>query len=107
MVENMSPQKNSFPSGFLYSATTGLGLVVVMVGLLIGGVVVTNGVGGLLITAVVVGGGVTAVAGGGGSLVCADGRSTIASVADGDGAGADEQILGVLNGIKGLLSHTP
>mgnify|MGYP000542452238 CR=1 FL=1 len=93
MVENMSPQKNSFPSGFLYSATTGLGLVVVMVGL-IGGDVVTSGVGGLT-TAVVGGGGVTAITGGGGSLVfCVDGRGTIAAVADGDGVvGSEEQIL--------------
>jgi hypothetical protein len=108
MVENMSPQKNSFPSGFLYSATTGLGLVDVMVGLMIGGVVVTSGVGGLT-TAVVGGGGVTAITGGGGSLVvCVDGRGTIAAVADGEGVvGPEEQILGVLKGIKGLLSHTP
>ena len=106
IVENMSPQKNSFPSGFLYSATTGLGLVVVMVGL-IGGDVVTSGVGGLT-TVVVGGGGVTAVAGGGGSLVCVDGRGTNAAVADGEGVvGSEEQIFGVLNGIKGLLSHTP
>ena len=107
MVENMSPQKNSFPSGFLYSATTGLGLVVVMVGL-IGGDVVTSGVGGLT-TAVVGGGGVTAITGGGGSLVvCVDGRGTIAAVADGDGVvGSEEQIFGVLKGIKGLLSHIP
>ena len=107
MVENMSPQKNSFPSGFLYSATTGLGLVVVMVGLMIGGDVVASGVGGLT-TAVVGRGGVTAITGGGGSLVvCVDGRGTIA-VADGEGVvGPEEQILGVLNGIKGLLSHTP
>ena len=106
IVENMSPQKNSFPSGFLYSATTGLGLVVVMVGL-IGGDVVTSGVGGLT-TVVVGGGGVTAVAGGGGSLVCVDGRGTIAAVAGGEGVvGSEEQIFGVLNGIKGLLSHTP
>ena len=107
MVENMSPQKNSFPSGFLYSATTGLGLVVVMAGLMIGGDVVTNGVGGLT-TDVVGGEGVTAITGGGGSLVCVDGRGTIAAVADGEGVvGPEEQILGVLNGIKGLLSHTP
>ena len=105
MVENMSPQKNSFPSGFLYSATTGLGLVVVMVGL-IGGAVVTSGVGGLA-AAVVGGGGVTAATGGGGSLVCVDGRGTIATVSGGEGVGSAEQIFGVLNGIKGLLSHTP
>jgi hypothetical protein len=106
IVENMSPQKNSFPSGFLYSATTGLGFVVVMVGL-ISGAVVTSGVGELT-TAVVGGGGVIAITGGGGSMVCVDGRGTIAAVADGEGVvGSEEQIFGVLNGIKGLLSHTP